>query len=220
MQARSNPAVREAFDTFAGRLRQARKRLGLTQQQLANAAEVKQSDVSKIERGDTLTSRGIARLAKALEVDPLWLERGEGPPPNWSDAQHASGGIVVPTPARAQKLSQLQTEDAPRVTWGVILTTEAAQLPDLFWTELPDDSMAPRAPHGHRICIDRRLTPKAGDGVLVADAAGGVHFRQYRAGVAGRWSAAALNAAFDPLDSERDGLRIIGVLMAEEGRWA
>lgn len=97
---------------------------------------------------------------------------------------------------------------------------EATQLAQIFWTTLPDDSMAPRAPAGKKVCFDRRLKPQPGDGVLVKDAAGGVYFRIYRSGPAGRWKAAALNDAYDPLDSERDGLEVLAVLMAEEGRWS
>lgn len=66
-----------------------------------------------------------------------------------------------------------------------------------------------------------RVQPRPGDGVLVSDSSGGVYFRIYRAGRADRWTAVALNPAYGPdLDSERDGLRVLAVLKAEEGRWA
>lgn len=94
------------------------------------------------------------------------------------------------------------------------------ELPSVFWATLPDDSMAPRAAAGKKVCFDRGMVPRPGDGVLVADGAGGVYFRVYRAAGAGRWVAAALNADYVPLDSERDGLRVLAVLRGEEGRWS
>lgn len=210
--------MRDRIDTLGQRLRAARQHMGLTQVQLAERAEVKQSDVSKVERGASATTRGIARIAHALEVDPLWLERGTVNPPEWLDAQHTSGGIEGVPPRWADDTPKFKVEDAPSLKWDEIVA--AVDLPAVFWVTLPDDSMAPRAPRGRRVCFDRRLRPVPGDGVLVADSSGGVHFRLYRAGSGGRWSGEALHAAFAPLDSERDGLRVLAVLMAEEGRWS
>jgi transcriptional regulator with XRE-family HTH domain len=51
---------------------------GLTQVQLANASGVKQSDVSKIERGETLRPTGLIALAHVLDVSPHWLATGDG----------------------------------------------------------------------------------------------------------------------------------------------
>ena len=63
---------------LAHRLRDARKMRGLTQVQLANASGIKQSDVSKIERGETLRPTGLIALARVLDVSPHWLDTGEG----------------------------------------------------------------------------------------------------------------------------------------------
>ena len=70
------------------------------------------------------------------------------------------------------------------------------------------------------MCFDKQLLPRPGDGVLVADRAGNTYFRLYRVGSVGRWTATAMNPAFHELDSERDGLSLLAVLKAEEGRWA
>lgn len=51
---------------------------GLTQVQLANSSGIKQSDVSKIERGETLRPTGLIALAHVLKVSPIWLATGEG----------------------------------------------------------------------------------------------------------------------------------------------
>lgn len=63
---------------LAQRLRDARKMRGLTQVQLANASGIKQSDISKIERGETLRPTGVIALARVLNVSPHWLDTGDG----------------------------------------------------------------------------------------------------------------------------------------------
>lgn len=63
---------------LAQRLRDARKMRGLTQVQLANASGIKQSDISKIERGETLRPTGVIALAQVLNVSPHWLDTGDG----------------------------------------------------------------------------------------------------------------------------------------------
>lgn len=218
MQPRFNRRMRDQLDTLGQRLRAARRHCGLTQVQLAKLAEVQQSDVSKVERGASGTTRGIARLARALGVDALWLERGVGSRPKWADLGHTDEGVFPTTTSGSGSAARFSVEDAPSLSWGDVVV--AVDLPAVFWTQLPDDSMAPRAPRGRRVCFDSSLPPRPGDGVLVMDSDGAAHFRLYRAGSGGRWTAEAINVAFAPLDSERDGLRVVAVLMAEEGRWS
>lgn len=63
---------------LAQRLRDARKMRGLTQVQLSKASGIRQSDVSKIERGETLRPTGLIALAHALAISPHWLATGDG----------------------------------------------------------------------------------------------------------------------------------------------
>lgn len=138
-----------------------------------------------------------------------------------ASAQETAPSYAGPVPTQpmvAQDVSQMEMQHAPLITWGALM--QPKKLPALFWIELPDDSMAPRAPAGRLICFDTTMQPRPGDGVLVADATGTVHFRLYRAGAGDRWSAHALNEAYGPLDSQRDGLQVLAVLKAEEGRWS
>lgn len=55
--------------------------------------------------------------------------------------------------------------------------------------------------------------------MLVRDRAGVLHFRQYIAAAAGQWIARAENPGFADLHSERDGLVVVAVLIAEWGGW-
>ena len=63
------------------------------------------------------------------------------------------------------------------------------------------------------------LSPRPGDGVLIADADGNYYLRIYKQRRPGNWEAHAENTAYQALDSERDGLRVLGVLVAVHARW-
>lgn len=83
MQERLNLRVNRKTETLGGRLKLARAKRGLSQDDLAALAGLKQPDISKLERGDMQKTTGIARLAKALRVPAAWLELGEGDEPQW-----------------------------------------------------------------------------------------------------------------------------------------
>lgn len=64
--------------TLARRLKEARTKRGMRQEDLAKASGLKQSDISKIENGLILKTTGVVALARALRCDPEWLATGEG----------------------------------------------------------------------------------------------------------------------------------------------
>jgi phage repressor protein C with HTH and peptisase S24 domain len=68
------------MDTIGARAKAARKAAGLSQAEASAASGVKQSDISKIERGETERPRGLLALARVYKVDPTWLDLGEGQP--------------------------------------------------------------------------------------------------------------------------------------------
>ncbi|MBE4575508.1 LexA family transcriptional repressor [Vibrio navarrensis] len=63
--------------SFANRVRQRRKDLGLSQAELAERIGIAQQSINKIETGVTLKPRNIVQLAEALECDPAWLLTGK-----------------------------------------------------------------------------------------------------------------------------------------------
>jgi phage repressor protein C with HTH and peptisase S24 domain len=62
--------------TIAERLKAAREKLGLTQNQLARKAKVSQGTISNIENEIRNRPREILEIAKALNVSPEWLQNG------------------------------------------------------------------------------------------------------------------------------------------------
>ena len=72
-----------AVAPFALRLRQLRKRQGISQVQLAASAGVTQQCVSLLEAGDREPGIDtVIALALALECKPSWLAFGEGQTPD------------------------------------------------------------------------------------------------------------------------------------------
>lgn len=102
MQAGLNPAMEIApaeLDTLAKRVKWARQQRNFSQVQLSTRSGVKQSDISKIERGDTLRPTNLLALARGLEASADWLDTGDGPweakPPLFAgEGSHADANVA------------------------------------------------------------------------------------------------------------------------------
>jgi DNA-binding XRE family transcriptional regulator len=64
--------------SFAGRLKESRKVASLTQAKLAKAIGVTRQTIISLEDGSTKNTIHTVKLAKALNINPSWLEFGEG----------------------------------------------------------------------------------------------------------------------------------------------
>lgn len=67
---------------LGGRLRYAREKRGLTQEQLAEAASthaapISQAMISALEKRDSETTTALFAFARALRINPEWLQTGE-----------------------------------------------------------------------------------------------------------------------------------------------
>jgi transcriptional regulator with XRE-family HTH domain len=73
--------ISAAAAEFGARVRQRRKELGKSQEQLAAASDVHWSFLGQVERGQrNLTFHNILKVAEALGIDPGDLMRGLKPP--------------------------------------------------------------------------------------------------------------------------------------------
>ncbi len=180
--------------TLGQRVKLVRKRLGLTQDQLAEASGLRQSDVSKIELGLILQTTAIARLASALGVRPAWLELGEGP------------GVGQPMSHRPTRVARQQLD------WEDVRTMTDEELGELFETGMPDGSGGDKYPGGMRLVWSTRGQPVFGSFVLVRDRCRDLHAREYRQGpTPGQWVGAALHSAYRSIHSTEDGCVIVAV---------
>jgi len=66
------------FMSMSARIQKRRKSLGLTQGQLAAASGITQQMISKLERGESGSTRDIVALAMALDVTAEYLQVGTG----------------------------------------------------------------------------------------------------------------------------------------------
>lgn len=64
--------------TLAHRIKREMERLGITQEELAEKANVSQSLIHKLTSGKAQESRKISQLAEALGVNTDWLATGKG----------------------------------------------------------------------------------------------------------------------------------------------
>lgn len=81
------------METFAKRLKFAREREKLTQQELADKSGVKQPAISKMERGVVFETAGMISLARGCKCDPEWLESGKDKP-GWLNGRKIPTGNV------------------------------------------------------------------------------------------------------------------------------
>jgi len=201
-------------NTFASRLADARNKKGLSQIELARLVGVKPGSIGNYESGIRKSSRQIVAIAKALGVDPTWLETGKGPrhPPEAVESHNQEFHV-------AQPVSPYGSKVPPRMTWEELM--KKTDLPTTFRVTLNDDALAPRLRSGDFVELTTNIEPGAGDGVLIQDAHGNRFVRIYRLRRPGVWSAAAPNEAYESMDGERDGLTVLAVVTGEgrSGRW-
>lgn len=98
--------------TLAERLIWAREQKGLTQESLGKLSGVSQSTIGNLESGLRQSARKIVDIARALDVDPVWLANGDGA----ARPVEAGGSIPIdPSPASSNS-PFIQT--GPRIRVG------------------------------------------------------------------------------------------------------
>jgi SOS-response transcriptional repressor LexA len=147
-----------AMRTLADRVKAARERLELTQQQLAAAAGLKQSDISKIEGGRIRKTTAVPALARALLCDTHWLDTGEGSP-GWDNHENTATGPVIRGDVpliswvQAGKWGEIVDNFQPGDAEEWIGTTARVSR-RAFALRIQGDSMAPKVPDGAVVIFD------------------------------------------------------------------
>jgi transcriptional regulator with XRE-family HTH domain len=85
---------------YGERLRYAREKREMTQEELAAKSKVGQGSISKIERGDQEKSTHDIKLAFALQISPFWLAMEIGEMELYS---------LAPSPLQRQILEEMAT---------------------------------------------------------------------------------------------------------------
>ena len=172
-------------DTLASRLKQARSLRGLTQVQLAALSGVKQPDISKIERGEIQKTTSLLGLARALRVNPHWLDTGDGDmEPQTTPVQPEASNVK---PAPAMRLVPVLN----KVNAGMYKEIVEAHPDDIdyvpvytptkrytFALRVDGDSMEPGFPNGCVVIVDPEIEAKPNDYVIAMNGDNESTFKQ------------------------------------------
>lgn len=187
------------------RLKQARLKKKLTQEELAEVVGIKQQAVQRIEAGKVKSTSYVVQLSQALNVSPEWLALGDEHPQEITKAE--------PAPTSNTK----QCIHAPLLKWHDLDLVQQLPLTESNHTKIPlfdricnkcfvlqikDNSMlgntpgAPSFQPNDYIIIDTSAESKNGDFVIARlDNSSQMTFRQLVSGPNGR-QLAALNAQY------------------------
>lgn len=110
--------------TLAERMVWARQKMRLTQEELAKKAGVAQSTIAGLETSYRQNPRRLPQIAKALEIDPMWLAEGKGDPYRLNGNSQAPSVVSLPerlTPTLGELLSVAKTlgKEAQRELLGM-----------------------------------------------------------------------------------------------------
>jgi SOS-response transcriptional repressor LexA len=219
--------IMRAMNTLAERLKFARKRCKLNQDQLAELSGIGQGVISKIERGSIKKTTGIVALARALDCNPFWLETGEDQPGESEGQQIKRGNVDV---ARAF------TGEVPVISWvqaGAWHEVAEAFQPDDAERYLPifkghssqtyalkvrgDSMTSPHGksyPQGSYIIVDpAKVSPNNGDRIIAKlEGSAEVTFKVYKDEDGRKWLA-PLNTSHQPII---EPFKVLGTVI---GKW-
>jgi len=205
------------MSNLAETLEKLMKERGLTQAQLAKAADVDSGLISRIMKGEALRlPETLTKLADALNVHPadLWAGR-------WSNVEPAEYG--------AHKIPVLSYEDA--VIFKAGGTLNEASLKDSILTNgvyskmafalrVRGDSMFPLLKEGWTVIIDPDKVSSVSPGALVfaSSAEEGLIIREYRKGGFNEkgekfYELHPANQIYATMRSDRDVIQLLGVVI-------
>lgn len=216
------------MNNFAGRVKARRKELDLSQDALAKLAGVSQSTVAQIESSRNQGSKHLVALARALNVEPEWLDNGTGDVGGDLGPAKAFDKNVAPAPPDTRRIpvlsyvqaGQMTEMRSPFSTGDVFeyLMTDLDLSEYAFGLVIRGDSMTPEFNEGDRALFDPALQPRPGDFVVAKNGDEEATFKKYRprgTSVTGQevFELAPLNDDYPTMRSDTEQLTIIGVMV-------
>ncbi|MCF5912030.1 LexA family protein [Aeromonas veronii] len=204
------------------RIRELRKKHGLTQQKLGELIGVKKSSISQWENDEHSPSGdNLAQLSKVFGVSAHWLATGKGSP-ELSNVEPA----VIPQGNRVPILSYVQAgnwremcEQATAFDGNVEYVSAGGEIgPYGFGLWLRSDSMLPQFKEGDLIIVDPDESPQPGDYVVAKNGSDEATFKKYRPrGIDENgqevFELVPLNDDYPTMHSDRQHIQIIGVMV-------
>lgn len=204
------------------RIRELRKKHGLTQQKLGELIGVKKSSISQWENDEHSPSGdNLAQLSKVFGVSAHWLATGKGSP-ELLNVEPA----VIPQGNRVPILSYVQAgnwremcEQATTFDGNVEYVSAGGEIgPYGFGLWLRGDSMLPQFKEGDLIIVDPDESPQPGDYVVAKNGSDEATFKKYRprgideSGLEA-FELVPLNDDYPTMHSDRQHIQIIGVMV-------
>lgn len=219
------------MNTLAERLREARLKANKNQEEVAQAAGIKQPTYQALESGKTKKSAFLPEIAKFLDVDLDWLKDGKQSDVKKSKIDKLESNVsFVDTPLRAiPLLDYVQAGLFHEVGYdgvnplGTSWTTYEGARPEcVFSLKVEGLSMAPEFVPGDEIVVDGSLEAKPGSLVIAQEIQHGVArttFKKYRVIGINEFGVdvielVPLNPDFPTLNSNQVEISIIGVVVA------
>ncbi|MND72641.1 putative HTH-type transcriptional regulator [compost metagenome] len=204
------------------RIRELRKKHGLTQQKLGELIGVKKSSISQWENDEHSPSGdNLAQLSKVFGVSAHWLSTGKGSP-ELSNVEPA----VIPQGSRVPVLSYVQAghwremcDQATAFDGNVEYVTASVDVgPCGFGLWLRGKSMEPFFKEGDLIIVDPDEAPQPGDYVVASNGSDEATFKKYRPrGIDENgqdvFELVPLNDDFPTMHSDRQHIQVIGVMV-------
>lgn len=219
---------------IGARIRSEREAQRMSQAKLAALSGVKQQMISKLETGESASTGNVVGLARALNVNPWWLQSGDGPKrPTAAQSQPDSvSDDAGAWCADNVELAPAFSQQIPLISW--VSAGAFAEAIDNFlpgdaeeWLQSPimmsknsfalrvvGNSMQPEFPPGRIILVDPELRGGIvpGDFVVARMCDGNdVTFKQYDFD-AGRHMLLPLNKDYSPITDPFD---VIGKVVAD-----
>lgn len=178
--------------TVGQRVKARREALGLSQDQVAKAAGIKQSTIANLEGGRNKATRQVVQLAAALRCRAQWLAEGKGDPelPGNTPATPPHSSDIVDVPKLAVKASAgngVEQPDGDYVVGTVQIPLEfirrrmSCTAPKNLRTIMAyGDSMADTLNDGDVIFVDVGIRQIDVDGVYVVQINGELFIKRFQ----------------------------------------
>ena len=204
------------------RIRELRKKHGLTQQKLGELIGVKKSSISQWENDEHSPSGdNLAQLSKVFGVSAHWLSTGKGSP-ELSNVEPA----VIPQGGRVPILSYVQAgnwremcEQATAFDGSLEYVAAGVSVGSCaFGLWVRGNSMEPDFKEGDLLIVDPDEAPKAGDFVIAKNGSEEATFKKYRSrgeydDGRPRFELVPLNDDHETLSTDQTHIAIIGVVV-------
>ncbi|ELI8163500.1 LexA family protein [Yersinia kristensenii] len=200
--------------SLADRVKARRLELGLSQDQAAELAKIRQQSWGAIEDGSTKKPRNIVGIAKALQCDPAWLMEG--------------GVFKTMADVGTRKIPLISYVQAGALAQNAQILSEMGEfeyvLTDMDWSEntfalkIEGDSMQPEFKAGDVIVVDPEIEPCPGEFVVAKNGEHEATFKKYRpqaVGIDGKpvFELVPLNPDYPTIRSDLVPVTIIGTMV-------